>query len=89
MTTNHSPTPQHRDPYAPPPGGHVIHRLARLLLFFVGLAACLTASLVFYASWRQSQYTGQVRVSPGNSQLNPAEYFYLQTYLGLHAAELA
>ncbi len=90
MTTDRPPTRQRQDPYAELPGsGGVLRRLARLLLFFAGLTACLTASLLLYASWQQSRYAGQVRIDQGNVNLNPAEYLYLQGYLGLHATELS
>ncbi|GAB4144268.1 MAG: hypothetical protein Fur0021_00710 [Candidatus Promineifilaceae bacterium] len=89
MTNNFPPPRQRQDPYAAPAGGGFLRRLARLFLFFAGLTACLTASLLLYARWQQTRYAGQVRIDQGNVNLNPAEYFYLQSYLGLHAAELS
>ena len=90
MTPDRPSTRQRQDPYMEPSGiGGVLRRLARLFLFFAGLTACLTASLLLYARWQQSQYAGQVRIDQGNVNLNPAEYLYLQGYLGLHAAELS
>lgn len=90
MTTNSPPPRQRQDPYAEPPGSRgVLRRLARLFLFFAGLTACLTASLLLYARWQQTRYAAQVHIDQGNVNLNPVEYFYLQGYLGLHAAELS
>jgi UPF0755 protein len=89
MTTNTTPTkPIRKDPYKEQSGCYKtagwIFRGGLLLLVMV---VCLTAVLVLYGRWLNSGQGG-VRLEGGGTHLNPAERFYLQTYLAAQAEQL-
>lgn len=80
---------QRRNPYRQVKGfGAFLGRLFRLVLLFAGIFTVTIAGIVLYAAWSQAQSGSQVHISTGNTQLNPAEYFYLQSYLKTRAARL-
>ena len=84
-----SPTRYRRDPYSEKKGrANVVRWLARLVLLFIGLTSCLTASFILYSRWREAQVGGRILLEGGSASLNPVERLYLQTYLVNNVAAL-
>jgi hypothetical protein len=84
-----SPPRYRRDPYSEKKGrANVVRWLARLVLLFIGLTSCLTASFILYSRWREAQVGGRILLEGGSASLNPVERLYLQTYLVNNVAAL-
>lgn len=62
---------------------------ARLVLLFLAVVSCATASFLLYARWRGAAQGGSVLVEGGDPSLSAVERAYLSAYLSTQTEELA
>jgi len=78
----------HKNPYEEKKAGPLLWAL-RLLLLFVAVTACLTASFFMYVRWLGTAENGAPWATAGTADLNLAERIYLQAYLATRSEALS
>lgn len=73
---------------APKQSVGVMTWLARLVLLFITVTVCVTATFMFYSQWRTTG-GGSVQIEGGDPSLGIAERLYLESYLGSRADQLS
>lgn len=62
--------------------------LARLLLLFLAVTTCVTATALLYGRWRIGQQQAAIQIDGGDPSLGTAERLYLQAFLVSRAERL-
>ena len=61
---------------------------ARLVLLFLAITTCATASLLLYVKWRSAAQGARALIEDGDPALGAAERFYLRAYLSARVEDL-
>ena len=77
-----------KNPYDDKKPGWALWAL-RLVLLFLAVTACLTASIIMYVRWLGAAQIDAPWATAGAADLNPAERVYLQTYLAARSGQLS